>query len=80
MSTPFILPVLTEAEESETAYRMLENTQKPGWLAETLEGATTVWENWEGDLSRNLTPPERSASGSLIPARAYGWRGKDTLS
>lgn len=57
LSTPFILPVLTEAGETETAYRMLENTEKPGWLAEILEGATTIWENWEGDLSRNHYSP-----------------------
>ena len=57
LSTPFILPVLTEAGEAETAYRMLENTEKPGWLAEVSDGATTVWENWEGDLSRNHYSP-----------------------
>jgi alpha-L-rhamnosidase len=57
LSTPFILPVLTEAGETETAYRMLENTEKPGWLAEVLDGATTIWENWEGDLSRNHYSP-----------------------
>ena len=57
LSTPFILPALTEAEETETAYRMLENTEKPGWLAEVKEGATTVWENWEGSLSQNHYSP-----------------------
>ncbi len=57
LSTPFLLPVLTEAGEVETAYKMLENTKKPGWLAEVLEGATTVWENWEGNLSQNHYSP-----------------------
>lgn len=57
LSTPFLLPVLTEAGETETAYKMLENTKKPGWLAEVLEGATTVWENWEGNLSQNHYSP-----------------------
>lgn len=57
LSTPFLLPVLTEAGEIETAYKMLENTKKPGWLAEVLEGATTIWENWEGDLSQNHYSP-----------------------
>lgn len=57
LSTPFLLPVLTEAGETETAYKMLENTEKPGWLAEVLAGATTIWENWEGDLSRNHYSP-----------------------
>ena len=57
LSTPFLLPVLTEAGETETAYRMLENTEKPGWLGEVLDGATTVWENWEGNLSQNHYSP-----------------------
>ncbi len=57
LSTPFLLPVLTEAGETEAAYRMLENTEKPGWLAEVKEGATTVWENWEGNLSQNHYSP-----------------------
>lgn len=57
LSTPFLLPVLTEAGELETAYKMLENTKKPGWLGEVLEGATTVWENWEGNLSQNHYSP-----------------------
>lgn len=57
LSTPFLLPVLTEAGELETAYHVLENTKKPGWLGEVLEGATTIWENWEGNLSQNHYSP-----------------------
>ena len=36
---------------------MLTNTDKPGWLAEVVDGATTVWESWEGDCSRNHYSP-----------------------
>lgn len=57
LSTPFILPVLTAAGEPDTAYKMLQNTKKPGWLGEVLDGATTVWENWEGNLSQNHYSP-----------------------
>ena len=57
LSTPFLLGVLTEAGEAETAYKMLENTEKPGWLGEILDGATTVWENWEGTASHNHYSP-----------------------
>ena len=49
--------MLTEASETDTAYKMLENTEKPGWLGEVLDGATTVWEDWEGDLSQNHYSP-----------------------
>ena len=57
LSTPFLLTVLTEAGEAETAYKMLENTKKPGWLGEVLDKATTIWENWEGDASHNHYSP-----------------------
>ena len=53
LSTPFLLPTLTEAGEAETAYKMLVNNKRPGWLYEVEQGATTIWENWEGTLSRN---------------------------
>lgn len=53
LSTPFLLPVLTAAGKAETAYKVLENSKIPGWLAEVDAGATTVWEDWEGKLSQN---------------------------
>ena len=30
------------------AYRLLENEEMPGWLCMPKQGATTIWENWEG--------------------------------
>ena len=57
LSTPFLLPVLTDGGGVEIAYKMLENTEKPSWLGEVLDGATTVWENWEGNLSQNHYSP-----------------------
>lgn len=57
LSTPFILPALTEAGRADIAYKMLENTNAPSWLAEVKAGATTVWEDWEGKVSRNHYSP-----------------------
>ena len=57
LSTPYILPVLTEAGRDDLAYEMLLNEEKPGWLYEVLQGATTIWENWEGTLSQNHYSP-----------------------
>ncbi len=57
LSTPFLLPTLTKAGRADLAYKVLLNTERPGWLAEVLEGATTIWESWEGDLSRNHYSP-----------------------
>lgn len=57
LSTPLILPVLSRGGRTDVAYRMLENEQSPGWLHEVLEGATTVWEDWEGAASHNHYSP-----------------------
>lgn len=48
LSTPFLLDELTKAGAAETAYKLLLNTEKPGWFYEVEQGATTVWETWEG--------------------------------
>jgi len=55
LSTPFVLPVLTNGGNADLAYAMLENEKLPSWLAEVKSGATTMWEDWEGTefASRN---------------------------
>lgn len=50
LSTPFILYVLTDIDK-EYAYKLLENEEKPGWLAMPKDGATTIWEDWAGPES-----------------------------
>ncbi|MFE1646982.1 family 78 glycoside hydrolase catalytic domain [Microbacterium sp. P01] len=57
LSTPFVLPALTDAGRADVAYRMIENTDAPSWLAEVKAGATTVWEDWEGKESHNHYSP-----------------------
>ncbi|MGM9602832.1 MAG: family 78 glycoside hydrolase catalytic domain [Faecousia sp.] len=53
LSTPFILDVLSKMDIA-YAYRLLENEEMPGWLCMPKQGATTIWENWEGP---NTTKP-----------------------
>ena len=48
LSTPLILFVLGDMNV-EYAYRLLENEEMPGWLYMPKNGATTIWEAWEGD-------------------------------
>ncbi|MGN0458495.1 MAG: family 78 glycoside hydrolase catalytic domain [Eubacterium sp.] len=47
LSTPLILGVL-DKYDLDSAYRLLENEQMPGWLFMSKMGATTIWESWEG--------------------------------
>jgi len=47
LSTPLILYVLADYDV-EAAYKVLENEEMPGWLYMPKNGATTIWESWEG--------------------------------
>lgn len=47
LSTPLIMDVLADID-IEAAYRLLENEEMPGWLFMPKNGATTIWESWEG--------------------------------
>ena len=47
LSTPLILYVLADMD-IEYAYRLLENEEIPGWLSMPKNGATTIWEDWDG--------------------------------
>lgn len=52
LSTPLILYALGDID-TEYAYKLLENEEKPGWLSMPKAGATTIWEDWDGPDSDN---------------------------
>jgi alpha-L-rhamnosidase len=43
-----LCPVLTEAGYPEVAHRLLRNTDFPSWGYSIEQGATTIWERWDG--------------------------------
>lgn len=47
LGTRYILDVLTENGQAETAFRMATHKSYPGWGYMLAEGATTLWERWE---------------------------------
>jgi alpha-L-rhamnosidase len=48
LTTPSVLQMLADFGFIETAYCMLENEERPGWLYAVKKGASTIWENWNG--------------------------------
>jgi len=53
LSTGFVgvshlLPVLTQAGKVDTAYKLLLQDTFPSWLFSVKQGATTIWERWDG--------------------------------
>ncbi|WP_030440468.1 alpha-L-rhamnosidase [Actinoplanes subtropicus] len=48
MGVENLLPVLADHGHADTAYRILQQPDYPGWGYMTGRGATTIWERWDG--------------------------------
>lgn len=48
VGTPWLLDVLSDHGHGDTAYRLLEQETFPSWLFPVKNGATTIWERWDG--------------------------------
>ena len=48
IGTPRLLPGLAAAGKIDLAYQLLMNTDYPSWLFQVTQGATTMWERWDG--------------------------------
>ena len=44
----YLLPVLTDSGKLDTAYKLLLQDTFPSWLFSVKQGATTIWERWDG--------------------------------
>jgi alpha-L-rhamnosidase len=49
----YLCPVLTEAGYEDVAYRLLLNETYPSWGYTIKNGATTIWERWDGWTEEN---------------------------
>jgi alpha-L-rhamnosidase len=49
----YLCPVLTETGYKDVAYRLLENETYPSWGYTVKNGATTIWERWDGWTEEN---------------------------
>jgi alpha-L-rhamnosidase len=48
VGTPYLSWVLSETDQLETAYALLKQPTWPSWLYSVTQGATTIWERWDG--------------------------------
>ena len=48
LGTPYLTDALTEIGHLDEAYRLLLNKKYPSWLYPITQGATTIWERWDG--------------------------------
>jgi alpha-L-rhamnosidase len=49
LGTPYLLEELTKTGHADLAYKLLLNTEYPSWGYLVEQGATTMWERWNGD-------------------------------
>jgi alpha-L-rhamnosidase len=62
VGTPLVLPALSAAGDTPTAYRLLTETGCPSWLYPVTMGATTVWERWDSMLPDGSINPGEMTS------------------
>jgi alpha-L-rhamnosidase len=48
VGTPYLNRVLSDMGNLDTAYALLKQTTWPSWLYSVTQGATTIWERWDG--------------------------------
>ena len=48
LGTPLVMPALSESGNHELACKLLRQDAYPSWLFEVRQGATSIWERWNG--------------------------------
>ena len=68
LATPYLLPTIAELGDTELAFQVLTQRDWPSWLLMKDQGATTVWERWEGydDLGNPVESHNHYSKGAVI--------------
>jgi len=53
LGTPLVMPALSDNGHHELACRLLRQDTYPSWLFEVRQGATSIWERWNGWTPEN---------------------------
>ena len=67
LTTAHLCSVLADHGYVDTAYRLLLQEDTPGWLYQVKQGATTVWESWEGNTgSTGVASLNHYSKGAVV--------------
>jgi alpha-L-rhamnosidase len=62
LGTPLVMPALSDTGHHELACRLLRQDTYPSWLFEVANGATSIWERWNGwTPDRGFYPPRMNS-------------------
>ncbi len=64
IGTRYLLPVLSEIGRSDLAFKLLGETRFPSWGYTVGQGATTIWERWDGYRSELPNPFQNAGMNS----------------
>ena len=80
LGTPYILHALSDNGYSDVAYNLLLQERKPSWLYSVLQGATTIWEHWDGvDEDGNIWSESMNSFNHYAYGAVFDWIFSNTL-
>jgi len=74
LGTPYLNPVLTSSGHLDDAYALLLRDQYPSWLYPIKQGATTIWERWDGEKpDSSFQDPEMNSFNHYAYGAVGAW-------
>jgi alpha-L-rhamnosidase len=74
VGTRDLMAVLSKIGRDDVAFRLLHNTTFPSWGFEIVNGATTVWERWDGwTPERGFQDPGMNSFAHYAYGAVMGW-------
>lgn len=73
VGAPYLLHVLSEHDKLDLAYALLAQTTWPSWLYAVTQGATTVWERWDGLTERGFQSAEMNSFNHYAYGSVGAW-------
>ena len=66
LGTPLLNPTLSRFGRNDLAFRLLMNKTSPSWLYAVANGATTIWETWDGERDMSFNHYAYGAIGQWL--------------
>jgi len=74
VGTRDVMQVLSKIGRNDMAFRLLHNTTFPSWGFEVLNGATSIWERWDGwTPDKGLQDPDMNSFAHYAYGAVMGW-------
>ena len=74
VGTPYLLYALSDNGYTDLAYTLLMQEQFPSWLFSVNQGATTIWEHWDGQKADgSFWSPDMNSFNHYAYGSVAGW-------